>query len=85
MSEVEARLAQVSEHLSEQTELHHRAAQKAELAERQVQDLSQRLHVAETELLNAHVQQDGLKQRKEHVSEVICCHRSHSLKEAITR
>lgn len=78
MSEAEARLAQVSEHLSEQTELHHRAAQK-------VEDLSQRLHVAETELLNAHVQQDGLKQRKEHVSEVICCHRSHSLKEAIHR
>lgn len=78
MSEVEARLAQVSERLSEQTELHHRAAQKAELAERRVQDLSQRLHVAETELLNSHVQQDGLKHSKEHVSEVRCCHRSHS-------
>lgn len=77
MSEVEARLAQVSEHLSKQTELHHSAAQKGELAEQQVHNLRQRLHVAETELLNAHVQRDGLRQSKEHVSEVIWCHSCH--------
>lgn len=70
---MEARLAQASEHLTEQTELHHSAAQRAEFAERQVHDLRQRLHVAETELLNAHVQRDGLRQRKEHVSKVIWC------------
>lgn len=74
MSNMEARLAQVSEHLSEQTELHRSAAQRAELAERQVHDLRQRLHVAETELLNAHVQREGLRQSKEHVSKVIWYH-----------
>lgn len=74
MSDMEARLAQVSERLSEQTELHHSAAQRAELAEQQVHDLRQRLHVAETELLNAHVQRNGLRQSKEHVSKVIWCH-----------
>lgn len=74
MSDMEARLAQVSERLSEQMELHHSAAQRAELAEQQVHDLRQRLHVAETELLNAHVQRNGLRQSKEHVSKVIWCH-----------
>lgn len=74
---MEAELAQVSERVSEQTELHHSAAQRAELAERQVHDLRQRLHMAESELLSAHVQGDGLRRSKEHVSEVTRHHSCH--------
>ncbi|KAK7904601.1 hypothetical protein WMY93_017208 [Mugilogobius chulae] len=71
VSEMETRLSQVSAELSEQTELHHSTQQRAELAENQVQDLRDRLHRLESELLAVDVQRDGLRQDKQQYEEFL--------------
>lgn len=71
LSEVEMRLCCVSEKLSEQTELHHIAQQRAQLAEQQVQDLRGRLQCLEAELLTADMHCDRLQHSKQDVSKVM--------------
>ncbi|XP_070835196.1 coiled-coil domain-containing protein 170 [Chaetodon trifascialis] len=71
LSGMEARLCQVSEELSEQTELQRSALQRAQLAERQVQDLRERLQGLETELLAADVHRDRLTHSKQHYEEFL--------------
>lgn len=71
MSEMESRLCDVSEELSEQTEIQQGALQRAQLAEQQVQDLRERLQGLETELLTVDMHRDGLRHNKQHVSKVI--------------
>lgn len=68
MSEMEARLGQVAEELSEQTELHHGTLQRAQLAETQVQDLRERLQRLETELFTVDMHRDGLRLDKQQVT-----------------
>nr|XP_046164677.1 coiled-coil domain-containing protein 170 isoform X2 [Oncorhynchus gorbuscha] len=58
--EMERRLSQVREDVSRQTELHHSALQRAQLAEQQVTDLSNRLQGLEAELMTSDVHRDGL-------------------------
>ncbi|XP_029543454.1 coiled-coil domain-containing protein 170 isoform X2 [Oncorhynchus nerka] len=58
--EMERRLSQVREDVSRQTELHHSALQRAQLAEQQVTDLSDRLQGLEAELMTSDVHRDGL-------------------------
>lgn len=70
VSEMDTRLRHVSAELREQTELQHSALQRAQLAERQVQDLRERLQVVETELLTADMHRDGLRHSTQHVSKV---------------
>ncbi|XP_023842796.1 coiled-coil domain-containing protein 170 isoform X1 [Salvelinus sp. IW2-2015] len=60
MEEMERRLSQVTEDVSRQTELHHSALQRAQLAEQQVTDLSDRLQGLEAELMTSDVHRDGL-------------------------
>lgn len=74
ITEMEARLCQVSEQVMEQTELHHGATQRAQLAEQQFHDLRQRLQGVETELLTADMQRDRFRQSKQHVSKATCWH-----------
>uniref|UniRef100_A0A672YFD9 Coiled-coil domain containing 170 n=1 Tax=Sphaeramia orbicularis TaxID=375764 RepID=A0A672YFD9_9TELE len=57
--------------LSEQTELHHKALQRAQLAEEQVQDLRKRLQCAEMELLTAHMHRDRLRLNNQHYEEFL--------------
>ncbi|XP_045063530.1 coiled-coil domain-containing protein 170 isoform X4 [Coregonus clupeaformis] len=64
MEEMERRLSQVSEDVSRQTELHHGALQRAQLAEQQVTDLSNRLQGLEAELMTADVHRDGLSHNR---------------------
>lgn len=66
--------------LSEQTELKRAAVQRAQLAEQQVQDLSESLQGAATELLAADMQRDALNHSEQHVRLVMCWHgkRCHS-------
>ena len=71
LSAMETRTRRVSEELKEQTELRHSTLQRAQLAEQQVQDLRERLHSVETELLTADKHIDGLRHNKQHVSKVI--------------
>lgn len=71
VSEMEARLCHVSEELREQTELQHSALKRAQLAERHVHELMERLQGLETELLSADMHRDGLRHVKRHVSKVI--------------
>ena len=68
MAEMELRLSHGSEELARQTELHHSALQRAQLAEQQVQDLRGRLKQLEGELLSADVHRDGLSHGQQHVS-----------------
>lgn len=68
---MEMRLCCVSEKLSEQTELHHSAQQRAQLAEQQVQDLRGRLQCLEAELLTADMHHDRLQHSKQDVSKVM--------------
>ncbi|XP_021429463.2 coiled-coil domain-containing protein 170 isoform X4 [Oncorhynchus mykiss] len=58
--EMERRLSQLREDVSRQTELHHSALQRAQLAEQQVTDLSDRLQCLEAELMTSDVHRDGL-------------------------
>ncbi|XP_064783739.1 coiled-coil domain-containing protein 170 isoform X3 [Oncorhynchus masou masou] len=58
--EMERRLSQGREDVSRQTELHHSALQRAQLAEQQVTDLSDRLQGLEAELMTSDVHRDGL-------------------------
>lgn len=58
VSEVEAQLCLVSEEL-----------QRAQLAEQQVQDLTERLRGLEAELMTAELHRDGLRHSNQHVSE----------------
>lgn len=67
VSEMDTRLCHVSEELKEQTELQHKSLQRAQLAEEQVQDLRDRLHGLETELLTVDIHRDGLQHSKQHV------------------
>ncbi|XP_034419443.1 coiled-coil domain-containing protein 170 [Cyclopterus lumpus] len=71
LSEMEARLCRVSEELSEHADLRHRALQRAQLAEQQVQDLRERLRGLETELMAADMQRDGLRLNKQHYEEFL--------------
>ncbi|XP_072313881.1 coiled-coil domain-containing protein 170 [Eucyclogobius newberryi] len=71
VSEMETRLAQVSAELSEQTELHHSTLQRADLAENQVQDMRERLHRLESELLTVDAHRDGLRQDKQQYEEFL--------------
>ncbi|XP_071381629.1 coiled-coil domain-containing protein 170 [Centroberyx affinis] len=71
VSEMEARLSRVSEELSRQTELHHSALQRAQLAEQQVQDLRERLQGLEAELLTADMHRDGLRHSKQHYEQFL--------------
>ncbi|XP_059209899.1 coiled-coil domain-containing protein 170 [Centropristis striata] len=71
LSEMEARLCHFSEELSEQTELQHSALQRAQLAEKQVQDLRERLQGLETELLAADMHRDGLRLSEQHYEEFL--------------
>ncbi|XP_055016419.1 coiled-coil domain-containing protein 170 [Boleophthalmus pectinirostris] len=71
VSEMETRLIQVSVELSEQIELHHSTLQRAELAENQAQDLRERLHRLETELLTVDTHRDGLWQDKQQYEEFL--------------
>ncbi|XP_033844592.1 coiled-coil domain-containing protein 170 [Periophthalmus magnuspinnatus] len=71
VSEMETRLAQMSAELSEQTALHHSTLQRAELAENQAQDLRERLHRLESELLTMDVLRDGLRQDKQQYEEFL--------------
>ncbi|XP_078145756.1 coiled-coil domain-containing protein 170 [Centroberyx gerrardi] len=71
MSEMEARLSRVSEELSRQTELHHSALQRAQLAEQQVQDLRERLQGLEAELLTADMHRDGLRHNKQNYEQFL--------------
>lgn len=66
---MERRLSQVSEDVSRQTELHHSALQRAQLAEQQVTDLSDRLQGLEAELMTSDVHRDGLSHNRQIVSE----------------
>lgn len=66
---MEARLRHISEQLCEQTELQRSATQRAQLAEQHVRDLRERLQAAETELLAADMQRDGLTHNQQHVSD----------------
>lgn len=68
VSEMEVKLCRVSEELSRQTELQRSAVHRAQLAEQQVQDLRERLHSLEAELLTADVQRDGLRHNTQHAS-----------------
>lgn len=68
VSEVDSRLCHVSEELKERMELQHQSLQRAQLAEEQVQDLRERLHGLETELLTVDMHRDGLQHSKQHVS-----------------
>ncbi|XP_029585365.1 coiled-coil domain-containing protein 170 [Salmo trutta] len=63
--EMERRLSQVSEDVSRQTELHHSALQRAQLAEQQVTDLSDRLQGLEAELMTSDVHRDGLSHNRQ--------------------
>ncbi|KAM6960666.1 coiled-coil domain-containing protein 170 [Aplochiton taeniatus] len=69
--EMESRLSQASEDLSRQTELHHSALQRAQLAEQQVQDLRERLQSLEAELLTVDVQRDGLCHNRQHYEQFL--------------
>nr|XP_023009182.2 coiled-coil domain-containing protein 170 isoform X2 [Maylandia zebra] len=71
LPEVEMRLCCVSEKLSEQTELHHIAQQRAQLAEQQVQDLRGRLQCLEAELLTADMHCDRLQHSKQDYEEFL--------------
>ncbi|XP_039993859.1 coiled-coil domain-containing protein 170 [Xiphias gladius] len=71
VSEMEARLCHVSEELREQTELQHSALKRAQLAERQVHELMERLQGLETELLSADMHRDGLRHVKRHYEEFL--------------
>ncbi|XP_039458822.1 coiled-coil domain-containing protein 170 [Oreochromis aureus] len=71
LPEVEMRLCCVSEKLSEQTELHHSAQQRAQLAEQQVQDLRGRLQCLEAELLTADMHRDRLQHSKQDYEEFL--------------
>ncbi|XP_076013549.1 coiled-coil domain-containing protein 170 [Genypterus blacodes] len=71
VSEMEVKLCRVSEELSRQTELQHSTVHRAQLAEQQVQDLRERLHSLEVQLLTADVQQDGLRHNKQHYEEFL--------------
>ncbi|AWP16193.1 putative coiled-coil domain-containing protein 170 [Scophthalmus maximus] len=71
VSEMDTRLRHVSAELREQTELQHSALQRAQLAERQVQDLRERLQVVETELLTADMHRDGLRHSTQHYEEFL--------------
>lgn len=66
---MERRLSQVREDVSRQTELHHSALQRAQLAEQQVTDLSDRLQGLEAELMTSDVHRDGLSHDRQLVSE----------------
>ncbi|XP_029982138.1 coiled-coil domain-containing protein 170 [Sphaeramia orbicularis] len=65
------RLSSMQAMLSEQTELHHKALQRAQLAEEQVQDLRKRLQCAEMELLTAHMHRDRLRLNNQHYEEFL--------------
>uniref|UniRef100_A0A3Q3C1Y9 Coiled-coil domain containing 170 n=1 Tax=Haplochromis burtoni TaxID=8153 RepID=A0A3Q3C1Y9_HAPBU len=71
LPEVEMRLCCASEKLSEQTELHHIAQQRAQLAEQQVQDLRGRLQCLEAELLTADMHRDRLQHSKQDYEEFL--------------
>ncbi|XP_072221711.1 coiled-coil domain-containing protein 170 [Leuresthes tenuis] len=71
LSAMETRTRRVSEELKEQTELQHSTLQRAQLAEQQIQDLRERLHSVETELLTADKQIDGLRHNKQHYEELL--------------
>ncbi|XP_004540188.3 coiled-coil domain-containing protein 170 [Maylandia zebra] len=71
LPEVEMRLCCVSEKLNEQTELHHIAQQRAQLAEQQVQDLRGRLQCLEAELLTADMHCDRLQHSKQDYEEFL--------------
>ncbi|KAL3968611.1 doublesex- and mab-3-related transcription factor 6 [Sarotherodon galilaeus] len=71
LPEVEMKLCCVSEKLSEQTELHHSAQQRAQFAEQQVQDLRGRLQCLEAELLTADMHRDRLQHSKQDYEEFL--------------
>ncbi|KAJ7990813.1 hypothetical protein DPEC_G00290810 [Dallia pectoralis] len=71
VEEVEKRLSNVSEAVSRQTELHHSALQRAQLAEKQVTDLRDRLQGLEAELVTLDVHRDGLSHNQQHYEQFL--------------
>ncbi|KAM9707976.1 coiled-coil domain-containing protein 170 isoform 1-T1 [Menidia menidia] len=71
VSAMETRLCRVSEELKVQTELQRSTLQRAQLAEQQVQDLRERLHRVETELLTADKLIDEQGHNKQHYEEFL--------------
>ncbi|XP_010876806.2 coiled-coil domain-containing protein 170 isoform X2 [Esox lucius] len=71
VEEHEKRLSHVSEEVSRQTELYHSALQRAQLAERQVTDLRDRLQGLEAELVTSDVHRDGLSHNQQHYEQFL--------------
>ncbi|XP_054653125.1 coiled-coil domain-containing protein 170 isoform X2 [Dunckerocampus dactyliophorus] len=71
VSEVQARLHDMSEALSEERKQRQSILQRTELAEQQVSDLRRRLQHAEAELLAADAQRHGLRLGRRHHEEFL--------------